>query len=174
MKQSTFHFTMIDGSWNILLQYAKNKGQMSFDKDSILELRDRSLLMQHTVGYGSKDTHDQLTVDEEQKSKEDQELLGKYVHFSNSVRQILENLDSLYQFGYPDVEDNSKLTFQCLNSDYKELREFENEVRENLNRWQEDLVRAYSQSYWLTFVDGRNFWLVQGYLEGKVMSPKDE
>lgn len=49
MKLSSYKFELKKNTtWNIKLKYNKTKGEMEFDLETILELRDRALLIQHT------------------------------------------------------------------------------------------------------------------------------
>lgn len=95
MKDSTFKFVKSGEEWTVQLKYIKNGKANDFDLEGLLELRDRALLMQHTAGYGAKDRSEQLSEAEERKSKEEQQVIGNYVLFSNSIRISLDNLNSL-------------------------------------------------------------------------------
>ncbi len=45
--------------------------------------------------------------------------------------------------------------YRLLDSKFQEQEQFEAKVEELINDWQNDLVEAYNNNYWLTFVDGK-------------------
>lgn len=66
MKDSEFEFNLSvcsKSKWDINLKYTKNEKESKFDKEAILELRDRALLMQHTTGYKDRERVDYTLED---------------------------------------------------------------------------------------------------------------
>lgn len=81
MKGSEFNFKICFASsnWDIKLKYLKSKKDTKFNKEAILELRDRALLMQHTNGYKDRERNDIPSEDEERRSLEEQKTIRDFI-----------------------------------------------------------------------------------------------
>lgn len=70
MKASQFKFEIssaTNNKWDITLEYFKNNKPTKFNKEAVLELRDRALLMQHTTGYKDRERNDHPSEEEERR-----------------------------------------------------------------------------------------------------------
>ena len=112
-----------------------------------------------------------MTEEEIRKRKEEQEIIGKFIVYANGILSVTENLNMLYEYGYPEEELDFSKKFGFGNEqDNYILLNYERELSTNLVNWKDQLISSYKSSYWLTFIEGRNFWLIESYLLGKEMS----
>lgn len=159
MKSSRYRFLMKGGKWNIELQYSKNKKTSQFDIESIDELKGRALLIQHTTGNAPRGQN-VPTEEEERKTKEEQEIIGRYIQFANHILSVINNLDLLDQYGYPEDEQDFQRKFVCGGQgDLEDLEIFERDIEGRLAGWKEDLICQYKNSYWLlSLMEGTSGW----------------
>ena len=97
------------------------------------ELRDRARLTEYS---------------DDNKFRRETELEGdqlqQFIMFVNTIETLIETFSSLYIIGYPKLTDlYSKLTFTCIDGNFRELEQLCDDCKANLETWETNLCNTY-------------------------------
>jgi hypothetical protein len=79
-----------------------------------------------------------MSEEEKRKIHEEQEIIGRFVIFANLAQSVIEKLNMLTEYGYPDGETDFKRQFSCREA--AELFLFERDIGSNLEDWKELII----------------------------------
>ncbi|CAG9322652.1 unnamed protein product [Blepharisma stoltei] len=152
VKKSTFEIISVGDSYDVNLTYEKNDKQ-TFNLVNLLELRDRSLLLIHTKTHSKQ----------EENGDTDMAYYSQFNQYSLSIQNILANLKNLDVYGYPNSQCPKKI-FSCIDGKYDEVEQFEKDLLEIFSNWEKNLVGHYKSNYYLSFMNGKQFWTLEKYI----------
>jgi hypothetical protein len=136
---------------DIQLRYASKPNHV-INILSLLELKDRASLYKNPSN---------TRLNEE--SPEDLNKISIFIELVNSVNNIIRSLNNLYDNGYPEFSRLDR-EFSIQAGLFREVKEFESILHDQLKEWEDMLREAYDNYYFLTCLSGRQFWILEKYL----------
>ena len=122
--------------------------------DDLADLRDRARLTQYSSSNKNND---------QQFSNDDHNLVFQsFVSLVDTIEMILQKLTSLYEAGYPVIQQyiNAPQIFTCHAGDYNILDEFNSTLQMKLIDWETQLCTMYKQYINLTYFSHQQLTMV--------------
>jgi len=120
----------------------------------ICELRDRTLLLLNNF----KQEYIEFKVNEEDNKTNYEQVLKDFIKVVEISENILYKFNEIHNTGYPLQPSNSLL---LKNGNIALFELFYKDISQILKDWEKDLDDAYYKYYFLTYLNGNQFWDVE-------------
>ena len=118
------------------------------------DLRDRARLIQYAQDNGN---------DLQTYTAKDIKQLEVFIDLIDVIEEILQNFRSLYVSGYPVVKQYpmNRRRFACQKGNYDELKQFKNDLVNELKQWEKELCEKYKTCLNLTYLSYKQLSTVE-------------
>ncbi|CAF1198125.1 unnamed protein product, partial [Didymodactylos carnosus] len=124
------------------------------------ELRDRARLIEYSGNEKMV-----LQLQQQQYTKEQEKFfLRCLVTLVDTIENMLNNMNHLNVMGYPLIEQNTKKQYTCTSCDFKDIQTFQTQLKDILRLWEENIIRLYQSNHDLTYLSGKQFWIIEDAL----------
>jgi hypothetical protein len=106
------------------------------------------------------------TSESMEKADDQNEIYKKFIEFVTSVSSIITCLNDLYSTGYL-LDDIMKPFYTLIRGEIETVKRLDAHLMSISKQWEEDLKVVYHKYYWLTYLHGRQFWILENYLSTK-------
>ena len=171
--QSTFDVEFIKKRkvWEIRVEYELESKQQKLrqiiHQNEILDLKDRVLLIINTEEEQMKKTAERMGVNYKADIQTSTESMQQYVRIVDELANLSESLRELYLKGYPNLKEYKNLLFVCTNGMLNgiTMEEFHKKYQIDavLNSWLNCMEKLYVSNPWITFLHGRQPWILEKY-----------
>ena len=171
MENSNFSFDIFQlgdipdrtGEYQFDAKAANPQWQQPIFFDELSDLRDRARLTQ----YGSSDSNNS-----DDSTNNHNLIFQSFISLVDTVETILQSLTSLYEAGYPVIQQyiNSPQRFTCHNGDYLRLDEFNSSLQMKLIDWEKQLCAMYKQYINLTYFSHQQLTMIDDAIRQKTIT----
>ncbi|CAG9330731.1 unnamed protein product [Blepharisma stoltei] len=156
LAKSTLQFNFVENEFHMILFSSSDK----FNQRSLVDVKDWAVLFNRKV-------------DEENQ-------YSKFACLIEDCMKILFYLNSLYGLGFlkeiipPEVEIEEEKVFcrEGENSGIICVEDYQNMLKDRYSEWLNTLEQCYKNSYLLTFLKGRDFWIFKNFFNSGKISHK--
>ncbi|CAF3464205.1 unnamed protein product [Rotaria sp. Silwood1] len=138
-----------------------------YNYHNLHELRDRARLIEYSGN--ERNVQRKYTKDEEK------QFLRCFVSLVDVIENMLDNLNHLNAMGYPTIEKYSENEYKCVKCDFSELNQLNVSLKNTVELWEGKLIDLYKRYPELTYLSGKQFWIVEKALQNyKELKSQDE